>query len=115
MDPTKLTKSEIMEIVKDIQSSNVVDKEDFFKDKYKDFKSKYSNLYTMVCQGTSQGKMDMKMLEYMLDMMEKINNKQTTQHDADIVIGQEIFNKFIDVSKLPKSKTPNNGPIFNFK
>ena len=109
---SKLTKSEIIEIINDIQSSTASNKEEYFQDKYKDFKSKYSNLYTMTCQG----KMDMKMLEYMLDMMEKINNKQTTQHEADIVIGQEIFNKFVDVSKLPKSTNPTNkGPIFGFK
>jgi DNA-binding ferritin-like protein (Dps family) len=107
-----LSKVEILEIIKTIQNSSVGNKEKHFAEKYKDFKAKYSNLYTMACGG----KMDMRMLEYMLDMMEKINTKQTTQHEADIVIGQEVFNKFIDVSKLPKSTTPNNnGPIFNIK
>ena len=113
MEP-KYSKNEIMEIIRDIQGTDAEDKEEIFSNKYKSFKDKYANLYTMACG--KQGQLDMKMLENMLDMMEKINNKETTQHDADIVIGQEIFNKFIDVSKLPKSKTPNNsGPIFNIK
>ena len=98
-------KEELMKIINVIINSDVKNKEDHFGSIYKNFKKKYERLFTMVCQE----KVDMQMLHYMLDMMDKIYHNDTTQEDASVEVGKELFSKFVDVSKLTPSDKPIEG------
>ena len=43
-------------------------------------------------------------LNYFLKMREEVINDKVSAEDASKTVGQEWFNKFVDVSKLPKDK-----------
>jgi hypothetical protein len=94
------TREQIMTIVRTISQSEVKDKETHFSSLYKGFKKKYPILFDLACR--SGQSMDIETLSFMLD---KLNNKETTQEDASVVVGQQVFNKFVDVSKLTPSST----------
>lgn len=94
-----------MKIVSIIRESNVENKEAHFKNIYKNFNKKYPHLYSMVCKKN----VDMSMLNYLLDMMDSIHKNDKTQEDASIEVGQELFTKFVDVSKLTPSDKPIEG------
>jgi hypothetical protein len=97
------TREQIMKIVRTISQSEVEDKESHFSPLYKGFKKKYPILFDLACR--SGQTMDIETLSFMLDMLDKVNNKETTQEDASVVVGQQVFNKFVDVSKLTPSST----------
>lgn len=99
------SKEDMMKIINVIINSDVKNKEEHFGGIYKNFKKKYERLFTMVCQE----KVDMTMLHYMLDMMDKIYHNDTTQEDASVEVGKELFAKFVDVSKLTPSDKPIEG------
>lgn len=106
------TKESILKIVNIIRESNVQNKEAHFENIYKNFKKKYPHLYSMVCQPN----VDMNMLNYLLDMMDKIHKNDKTQEDASVEVGQELFTKFVDVSKLtPSDKPIEGGPKITIK
>lgn len=104
-------KEKIMHIVKTITESTVPNKEKHFAPVYKVFKNKYPQLFALACKSGST--MDMKTLEYLLDMLDKVQKQETTQEDASIAVGQALFNQFVDVSKLTPST--NTTPGQNFK
>lgn len=83
--------SEIRHAVNDILSSDVSNKEEHFAEKYPDFKEKYPVLYKTVCDG---GKTEH--LDFMLNLLEQMNKKQKTQHDASVAVGQMLFDKYVD-------------------
>lgn len=99
------TREQIMKIVRTISQSEVKDKDSHFSSLYKGFKKQYPILFDLACR--SGQTMDIETLSFMLDMLDKVNNKETTQADASVVVGQQVFNKFVDVSKLtPSSASP---------
>lgn len=87
-----MDKNEIMKIVKDIQSSSITNKEEHFGEKYKDFKDMYEIFFTIAC---SDRKLDPKMLEYVLNMSEKVKKNNMSQHDASVEVGQKLFDKYV--------------------
>lgn len=106
-----MDKAAIIKIITTIRDADVENKEEYFKERYKNFKKKYPNLYTMCCKPSfATDPAGMKTLEYMLDMMSMVNKNEKTQEEASVAVGQELFTKFVDVSKLQKSDKACNGP-----
>ena len=66
---------------------------------YEFFAQRYPILFNMAC--TSQS-FDYESLEYFLNMRDNIINDKISSEDASKKVGQEWFDKFVDVSKLPK-------------
>jgi hypothetical protein len=88
MDPQS-----VYDIVKYIQSSTIENKEEYFANKYKVFKQNYPILFEKACGAE---KIDENMLQLMFNMVAKISNKETTQYDASVVVGQVLYDKYVD-------------------
>ena len=86
----------IKNIIMIIQSSNVpiANKERYFFDVYAEFADKYPAVYKMACGP----KIDKQNLEFMLNMLSKIDKKELNQHDASVSVGQMLFEKYVDAS-----------------
>lgn len=82
----------IKEIIEEIQNSNNIDKETYFKNKYSDFEKKYPHLFKMACET----RIDKNILKFMLSKLDNIRTNITTQNEASIDVGQILFDKFID-------------------
>jgi hypothetical protein len=89
----------IRSIICEIQNSKIKDKEEFFGNKYPEFKTKYPMMLSISCTT----KLEMANLEFMFKMIEQIDKKDTNQYDASAVVGQMLFDKYIDptLSKIP--------------
>ena len=50
------------------------------------------------------------MLQLMFNMASKVSNKETTQHDASVAVGQVLYDKYVDpiVQTTPGNKKKNN-------
>lgn len=83
--------SYIRQVVNEIMSSDAQNKEEHFSEKYADFKDSYPVLYKTVCGGGNT-----EHLEFMLGMLEQMNKKQKTQHDASVAVGQMLFDKYVE-------------------
>lgn len=106
-----LSKEDILKIVDTIRASDAKDKERHFKSVFKTFSSKYPVLYANACKDS----FDIKTFTFLLDMMDMVQKQETTQHDASVAVGQELFSKFVDISKLKASDTPvTGGPKISF-
>ena len=59
-------------------------------------------LYEMCCDTN----FDMERLEYMLDMMKKVDTGNMSYHDASVDVGQKLFDHYVasvvDVEKLKR-------------
>lgn len=99
------TKQRVMAIITAIRESTVANKEEYFEKIYANFKTKYPVLYKMAC---TEKDMDLKTLEYMLDMLEKIKTNSMSQYDASAEVGQRLYNIFIhdNIKDLPPTKKP---------
>jgi hypothetical protein len=106
LNKVQMDKESIMTIVKTIHESSVKNKEVYYQDIYKNFKKKYPNLYSMACGKT----VDMVTLEYMLDMMDKVQNNVTDQHQASVEVGQKLFDQFVDPKVKEKLKEKASPP-----
>lgn len=99
---SKMNKESIIKIIQKIHDSDVKNKDVYFQAIYANFKKKYPSLYEMACRDN----LDMSMLKFMLDMMEKVNKNETSQHEASVEVGKKLFNEYIE-SKV--SGTTING------
>lgn len=99
----KSTKQKVLSIISAIRNSTVDNKEQYFEKIYGNFKTKYPVLFKTACTETS---MDMKTLEYMLDMLEKIKSNTLSQYDASAEVGQRLYNIYIhdNIKDLPPTK-----------
>lgn len=88
--PKPLDREEILEIAADIRNHQRTKEEHF--NKHADFAERYPVLFDSMCNPN----MDMKMLKYMLDMMEKVQSNTTTQFTASAAVGQKLFNKYVE-------------------
>lgn len=82
----------ILRIVKEITSSTVENKEEYFAEKYENFKTKYPVLYDVACRPG----IDMANLEYMINLLGKMHDHRLSQHDASVNVGQMLYDKYID-------------------
>lgn len=84
---------QILKIAQHIKNAEVNgDKETYFESKYKTFKTKYPQLYKKVC---TEKDFDMENLRFMLSMMDQINNKEKEQYNAEVMVGQMLFDKYV--------------------
>lgn len=83
--------SEIRRVVDTILASDAPNKEEHFAEIYADFKEKYPVLYKTACSGEK-----VEHLDFMLGMLEQMNKKQKTQHDASVAVGQLLFDKYVE-------------------
>jgi hypothetical protein len=82
---------EIRRIVKEIRDSKKSHKEVFYEDKYPDFIDKYPKLFEMCCDQNT----DINTLYFMIDMLEKIQKNQMTEHVASVSVGQKLFDSYV--------------------
>ena len=98
---TKYVLAMIIDIKKDINENILSEKE--LTEKHKEFISKYPTLYKMVKKEN-----DLSELFKMLQMIEKIKNKQITKKDADAVIGTSVAHKFVPKEILENKRNKEN-------
>ena len=91
---------DIRAIVSDIQKSQVVDKEKHFFDIYPEFAEKYPMFFKIACSET----IDLPTLNFMLNTLDKMTNKETTEYNASAQVGQMLFDKYVD-PKINNKKT----------
>lgn len=82
---------DIKSIVEEIQNSKRINKNDYFEAKYPEFAEKYEHLFSIVCAR----KLDIKQLDLMLRLVDKINADEVSQHEASCAIGSHLFNKYV--------------------
>lgn len=94
---------QIMTIVTTIRQSNVKDKAQHFEKIYGNFKEKYPKLFEKAC---SDDQMDIANLNFMMSMLNKMNNENMTQFDASAQVGQMLYDKYIhdNIKDLPPTK-----------
>ena len=94
---------QIMTIVNTIRQSKVKDKAKHFENIYENFKTKYPTLYAKAC---SNDKLDTANLDFMISMLDKMNNENMTQYDASAHVGQMLYDKYIhdNIKDLPPTK-----------
>jgi len=100
MDPEEASK--ILTIAEKIKQSNIANKDTYFAGIYENFRTKYPTLYSMCCDPTC----DIKVLRYMLNVMSDVHKGSKTSEQADVEIGQSLFDKYVatvvDVEKLKR-------------
>jgi hypothetical protein len=82
---------EIRKIVKEITESKINNKTKVYAKKYKDFAESYPMLFEICCDNNR----DLTTLYYMIDMLEKIQKKQMTEHVASVNVGQKLYDDYI--------------------
>jgi hypothetical protein len=82
----------IREIISEIQSSIRHDKEEYFSNKYSEFKEKYPMMLAIACTT----KLDMNNLDFMFKLLGQIHNKEKSQFDASAQVGQMLFDRYVD-------------------
>lgn len=107
--------NEIREIVYKIHESTVKNKKAHFKKIYCNFEKKYPNLFEMACSDA----MDVKTFEFLLSMMDKVNNNETDQNQASTQVGEKLFSQFVQPNLAPiePGAVPKTDltPIINIK
>ena len=93
---------EIMRISKEIFESTVSadDKESVYSQKYAEFKQRYPKLFEMCCNP----KCDIKHLEYMIEMMKVVRNRESSYKKASEAVGQHFVNAYV-MPVLPESES----------
>jgi hypothetical protein len=82
---------EIRRIVKEIRDSKKSHQTVFFEDKYPEFIEKYPKLFELCCDRNAS----LETLYYMIDMLEKIQKNQMTEHVASVSVGQKLFDSYV--------------------
>jgi hypothetical protein len=100
---SEIPTEQIMTIVDIIRQSKVKNKTVHFEKIYENFKTKYPKLYEKAC---SNNEMDIANLNFMLSMLNKMNNENLTQYDASAQVGQMLYDKYIhdNIKDLPPTK-----------
>lgn len=100
---SEIPTDQIMTIVNTIRASKVNNKAKHFENIYGNFKTKYPMLYEKAC---SHDEMDMRNLQFMLGMLNKMKNDDMSQFDASAHVGQMLYDKYIhdNIKDLPPTK-----------
>lgn len=96
-----MEQAQIIKIATFIRQSNVQDKEAYFAEKFKTFRAKYPHLYSQLCTDSN---FDMDNLQFMLHMMQRIQNKENDNYGADVVVGQMLYDKYLKEQLEKKSE-----------
>lgn len=87
MDP-----DEILKVANVIKRSKIQDKAEVFKREYQEFAEKYPILFDMCCDPETE----IDKLEYMIEMLKKIQGNKMTQHVASTKVGQRLFDAYVE-------------------
>lgn len=90
MDQEK--RDSIKNIVYKIRNSEIENKEEHFSTRYEKFKKDYPNLFRLACDST----FDLKNLDFMMQMLEQMNENKLDQNDASISVGQLLFKQYVE-------------------
>jgi hypothetical protein len=82
---------EIKRIVEEIRKSKVRSKSEYFKKKYKQFEEQYPMLFKTACDDTT----DENILYYLINMLEKVQKKEMTEHVASVNVGQKLYDDYV--------------------
>lgn len=100
-----LSSSEIMRIVREIQNSHLSEEQrkGFYSKRYVKFSECYKVLFDMACRPG----IDMKKLEYMLTMREKVVKGTMSVDNASKHVGQTMFDEYVKpiVGDLPPTNS----------
>jgi hypothetical protein len=81
----------IIKLSKEIQNSDIVNKEEHFSKIYPSFKETHPILFSMSCKQN----IDKNMFEYIVSMVTKIKDNKIKNEDATIEVGQKLFDKYV--------------------
>jgi hypothetical protein len=81
----------ILKISKEIRNSKHPNKKLHFKIAHKEFANTYPLLFDMCCDDES----DFAHLEYMIGMLQNIENNRTSAEVASVNVGQKMFDYFV--------------------
>lgn len=101
--PTKEIREKIEQIRAFVDANKQMKSEDIeekLRNDYSFFAKRYPMLYAMACNTNA---FDYQSLEYFLNMRDNVINNKMTSEDASKQVGQDWFNKYVDVSKLNKT------------
>ena len=90
----------IKRIIYKIRNSNIKNKEEYFSEQFPKFKENYPVLFEKVCNEM----IDDNNLNFMLRMLQEIEDNKISQYDASGIVGTKLFNQFVDIDKIPKNK-----------
>lgn len=79
----------------DVINMNVIDKNNFFKDKYSKLHNDYLPIYNAVLQKHIKSQNDLNMLNLMLNQKKLIDRGRKTEYKASSQIGQVLFDKYV--------------------
>jgi hypothetical protein len=106
-DESKLSSDVILEIAKEIQDytdGGPATKKDVFEKKYPEFAKNYHMLFAMLCENGNG--FDMTMLQYMLNLRDKIDTDKVSFDNASKEVGQKMFDIYVKPN-VPKTPTAN--------
>lgn len=86
----------VLNIIEYIQRSNIINKEEYFSEKYATFKKNYPILFKTAC---ADEKIDKKILSFMIQRLMEIKESEKTDHDASVEVGQMLFEKYVEPVK----------------
>jgi hypothetical protein len=92
MDQIKKSVEEIQKCVRERDES--IDFKTFqsdMSDKYSEFREKYPTIFEKVLENS----LDIERFNYMLNMAKKIDNKEMTNHDASVKVGERLVDEFV--------------------
>lgn len=88
-----MSSEEIKSIVNEISKAKMTQKERmvYYEKKYPEFSKNYSMLFNMACEPG----FELERFEYMMNMRDRIINKEETLDSASTKVGQVLFDKFV--------------------
>lgn len=90
---------------KEINFKDENDKYEKLKIEFPLFAERYAMLFDMVIRDEE---FDWNSFNYMINMRNKIINNELSSEEASKKVGEEWFNRYIDVSKMNKNKKRKN-------
>ena len=93
-----MDKKQILNSVKEICDLKKKHNDEEFKkiinEEYKDFISRYKSIYQMCLSG----EMDIKRLEFMLNMMDKVKKNEMSEYDASVKVDTKLVDELVKPS-----------------
>jgi hypothetical protein len=90
LDYTLIT-SQLESMQKDLHNSEVMTKESY-RSKYDYLATYVPTLFELLYKNND---VDIEQLKFMITQAKKIDNKEVTQYDADVVVGQKLADTYI--------------------
>lgn len=82
---------EIRTVLEEIDAARADSTREALSERYEDFKKNYPVLFEKACDGS----LEFEKIDYMLRMLERVQNKSTTQFDASAAVGQKLYDAYV--------------------